>query len=69
MDAMFSTMINYLSIGVRAAGALLAVWGLISVGRGLKDSNGPGIQNGVMELIGGGIIILAATAIKTITIS
>ena len=68
MDNMFTQMIGYLSNGVRAAGALLAVWGLISVGRGLKDSNGPGIQNGVMELIGGGIIILAATAISSITL-
>ena len=48
MEDMFSTMIDLLGKGVLAAGSLLAVWGLISVGRGLKDSNGPGIQNGVM---------------------
>ena len=46
MNAMFTQMITLLSKGVLAAGALLAVWGMISVGRGLKDSNGPGIQNG-----------------------
>ena len=35
MNAMFTQMITLLSKGVLAAGALLAVWGMISVGRGL----------------------------------
>ena len=68
MEDMFSTMIDLLGKGVLAAGSLLAVWGLISVGRGLKDSHGPSVQNGVMELIGGGLIIAAAAIIGTITI-
>lgn len=68
MNAMFIQMITLLSKGVLAAGALLAVWGMISVGRGLKDSNGPGIQNGIMELIGGGIVIAASQLITTITL-
>ena len=68
MNAMFTQMITLLSKGVLAAGALLAVWGMISVGRGLKDSNGPGIQNGIMELIGGGIVITASQLITTITL-
>ena len=68
MNSMFTQMITLLSKGVLAAGALLAVWGMISVGRGLKDSNGPGIQNGIMELIGGGIVIAASQLITTITL-
>lgn len=68
MNAMFTQMITLLSKGVLAAGALLAVWGMISVGRGLKDSNGPGIQNGIMELTGGGIVIAASQLITTITL-
>ena len=68
MNAMFTQMITLLSKGVLAAGALLAVWGMISVGRGLKDSNGPGIQNVIMELIGGGIVIAASQLITTITL-
>lgn len=68
MNAMFTQMITLLSKGVLAAGALLAVWGMISVGRGLKDSNGPGIQNGIMELIGCGIVIAASQLITTITL-
>lgn len=68
MNAMFTQMITLLSKGVLAAGALLAVWGMISVGRGLNDSNGPGIQNGIMELIGGGIVIAASQLITTITL-
>ena len=68
MNAMFTQMITLLSKGVLAAGALLAVWGMISVGRGLKDSNGPGIQNGMRELIGGGIVIAASQLITTITL-
>ena len=68
MNAMFTQMITLLSKGVLAAGALLAVWGMISVGRGLKDSNGPGIQNGILELVGGGIVIAASQLITTITL-
>ena len=68
MNAMFTQMITLLSKGVLAAGALLAVWGMISVGRCLKESNGPGIQNGIMELIGGGIVIAASQLITTITL-
>ena len=68
MNAMFTQMITLLSKGVLAAGALLAVWGMISVGRGLKDSNGPGIQNDIMELIGGDIVIAASQLITTITL-
>ena len=68
MNAMFTQMITLLSKGVLAAGALLAVWGMISVGRGLKGSNGSGIQNGIMELIGGGIVIAASQLITTITL-
>ena len=68
MNAMFTQMITLLSKGVLAAGALLAVWGIITVGRFLKDTNGPGIQNGIMELIGGGIVIAASQLITTITL-
>lgn len=34
-------------------GGLWAVWGAVPLAGGLKDQNGPGIQSGVWQLVGG----------------
>ncbi len=68
MENMFTTIMTLLQKGVTAAGAILVIWGAVSVGRGLKDNNGPGIQNGVMEIVGGGIIVAAALYFGNITL-
>lgn len=34
--------------------------GVVVLAGGLKDHNGPGIQSGVWQLVGGGMIVAAA---------
>lgn len=48
-------------------GGLWLVWGVIVLAGGLKDKNGPALQAGVWQIIGGGLIITAAALFKSIT--
>lgn len=41
-------------------GGLWAVWGVIVLAGGLKDKNGPALQSGIWQIVGGGLIITAA---------
>ena len=47
-------------------GGLWAVWGVIVLAGGLKDKNGPALQSGIWQTIGGGLIIAAAAIFKNI---
>lgn len=49
-------------------GGLWAVWGCITLAGGLKDQNGPQIQSGVWQVVGGGLIIAAAALFKTFAV-
>lgn len=48
---------SIISTGVSLGGAGLALFGLINVGIAVKDSNGPGIQQGVIAIVGGLIVV------------
>ena len=43
-------LVRFATIG----GGLWAIWGVVVLAGGLKDHNGPGIQSGVWQLVGGG---------------
>lgn len=49
-------------------GGVSLVWGAIVLGTSLKDHNGPGIQSGVWQIVGGGLIIAAAQLFKAIAL-
>jgi hypothetical protein len=49
-------------------GGLWAVWGTVTLGTALKDQNGPGMQSGVWQIVGGGLIIAAAAIFKAIAL-
>lgn len=49
-------------------GGLWLVWGAIVTGGALKDHNGPQIQTGVWQIVGGGLIIAAAALFNTIAL-
>ena len=51
-----------------AGGGLWLIWGVIVLASGLKDKNGPALQSGIWQVIGGGMIIAAAQLFKTIVI-
>lgn len=41
-------------------GGLWLVWGAVVLAGGLKDKNGPQLQAGIWQVVGGGMIIAAA---------
>lgn len=49
-------------------GGIWLVFGVIVLAGGLKDSNGPQIQSGVWQIVGGVLIVLAAALFKTLAV-
>ncbi|SCQ65195.1 hypothetical protein [Propionibacterium freudenreichii] len=49
-------------------GGLWLVWGAIQTGINLRDHNGPGIQGGIWQIVGGGLIIAAAQLFANIAL-
>ncbi len=47
-------------------GGLWLVWGAIVFAGALRDQNGPQIQTGLWQIIGGGLIIAAAALFSSI---
>lgn len=65
-DATFNTVINLISKFVLIGGGLWTVWGAVVLGGALKDHNGPQMQSGIWQMVGGAVIIGAAGLFKTI---
>ncbi|MDN5585223.1 MAG: hypothetical protein L0G69_01520 [Brevibacterium sp.] len=57
---MLDTIINLLIWAATLGGGIWLVWGAIILAGGLRDQNGPQIQTGVWQVVGGGVIIAAA---------
>lgn len=49
-------------------GGLWLVWGAVVLAGGLKDKNGPALQSGIWQIVGGGLIIAAAALFSNIAI-
>jgi hypothetical protein len=47
-------------------GGLWLVWGVIILASGLKDKNGPALQSGIWQMVGGGLIVAATTIFSTL---
>ena len=47
-------------------GGLWLVWGVVVLAGGLKDKNGPALQSGIWQIVGGGLIIAAAALFTSI---
>jgi hypothetical protein len=54
------TILNQLKTFVTIGGGLWLVWGAIVLGLALRDHQGPQIQSGIWQVVGGGLIIAAA---------
>lgn len=63
----FNTVIDLLKQGVMIGGGLWTLWGAVVLGGALKDHNGPGMQTGIWQMVGGMIIIGAAGLFGSIT--
>lgn len=64
-----ATAKSLLASAATAGGGLWAVWGLVQLGISIKDHNGSGIQGAIWQIIGGGIIIAAGTAIGSLDLT
>lgn len=62
-----STITNLMSQFATIGGALWALWGVIVLASGLKDKNGPQLQSGIWQIVGGGMIVAAAQLFNSIT--
>lgn len=62
-----TTVLNTLTTYVKLAGGVLCVWGAVVLGSGLNDHNGPGIQQGIWRIVGGGVIIAAAALFSSLS--
>jgi len=62
---LLNTIISLITKFAVAGGGLWAVWGVIVLAGGLKDKNGPALQSGIWQIIGGGLIIGAAALFST----
>jgi len=51
---------------VLIGGGLWLVWGVVVLAGGLKDKNGPALQSGIWQIVGGGLIIAAASLFSNI---
>ncbi|MBU5428405.1 hypothetical protein KQI41_18610 [Tissierella pigra] len=47
-------------------GGLWLVWGAVVLAGGLKDKNGPALQSGIWQIVGGGLIIAAAALFSSV---
>ena len=57
-------IVQFTTIG----GGLWLVWGVIILAGGLKDKNGPALQSGIWQIVGGGLIITAVQLFKNIAL-
>ena len=47
-------------------GGLWLVWRVVVLAGGLKDKNGPALQSGIWQIVGGGLIIAAAALFSSV---
>lgn len=65
---MLSQIMTMMSQFVAVGGGLWLVWGAVVLGGALKDQNGPQIQTGIWQIVGGGLILAAGVLFATIVI-
>lgn len=62
LDQVLTMITRFATIG----GGLWLVWGVVVLAGGLKDKNGPALQSGIWQIVGGGLIIAAAVLFNSI---
>ena len=56
VEKVFSLVSNCTLVG----GGLWLIWGKVILAGALKDKNGPQLQQGIWQIVGGGLILVAA---------
>lgn len=67
-DNLLTQVLNLFSTFAILGGGIWLVFGAIVLAGGLKDSNGPQIQSGVWQIVGGGLIVAAAALFKVLAV-
>ena len=58
---MFQTVLDLMEKFFIIGGGLWLLWGVVVFAVAIKDKNGPGLQKGIWQIVGGGMILGAAT--------
>lgn len=56
LEKVFSLVSNFTLVG----GGLWLIWGTVILAGALKNKNGPQLQQGIWQIVGGGLILVAA---------
>lgn len=64
----FNQVLQIAQKGVIGFGTFWIIWGLVVLGSGLKDKTAPDIKQGIGQICGGAVIVLAGALISTISI-
>jgi hypothetical protein len=64
----FNSMVELFARGVTGIGTLYCGAGLLGLARGYKDHAGTEMNNGINQIVSGGVYLIAAVIIKTITL-
>lgn len=67
MDSMLTEAITLMTTFAKIGGGGWLAWGVIVLAGGLKDKNGPALQSGLWQIVGGGMIIAAAAMFSKIS--
>lgn len=67
MPALLTSVLDLVSKFAIVGGGLWLVWGVVVLAGGLKDKNGPALQSGIWQIVGGGLIIAAAALFTSVT--
>lgn len=66
MDNLLSQVLSLVQKFAIVGGGLWLIWGIIVLAGGLKDKNGPAMQSGLWQIVGGGLIIAGAALFGTV---
>ena len=61
-------VLNLFTTFAMIGGGIWLVWGAVVTGGALRDQNGPQIQTGIWQIVGGGLILAAALLFKTLVL-
>ncbi len=67
-EDMLPKVLNLFTKFATIGGGIWLVWGVVTLAGGLKDQNGPQLQSGIWQCLGGGLIIAAAVLFKSIAV-
>jgi len=63
MQDVMDLIANFVTIG----GSLWIIWGTVLLAGALKDKSGPQLQQGIWQIVGGSMIVVAAILFRQVS--